>query len=381
MRRPSLNRPLRLALVVGQLREGGTERQVHGLAEHFDRARVLPHVVCTGGEHAPYAERIRSLGVGVSAARGGRSLIRRARWLEAELERLDIDVIHSLGDPAGAWAALANLRRRLPHVHSIRSHGRGAARAAIRRIARARADVLTVNARALASRLGLNDAALTPNGVDIKRFDPCPPLDDGRFKILYAGRSCPDKDLPTLVSAMRCLSRAPARNPSTLTLVGPGLAQVALSLAGLPHLRVQHVGPDPGVERWLARSDVLVLSSRREGMPNVVLEAMAAARPVVATDAGGSAEAIIDDVTGRVVPTGQPPALAAALGDLGNRPDERREMGKRGRARATQAFSFDRACRAMLRSYLDSLDRNRFRRLADRHVDFDPRSIPHSSST
>src|SRR5439155_1433457 len=66
----------------------------------------------------------------------------------------------------------------------------------------------------------------------------------------------------------------------------------------------------------LAMLDIFVLPSHAEGMSNALLEAMALGRPAVATAVGGNPDVVRDGVTGRLVPPGQPPALAAALAEL-----------------------------------------------------------------
>ena len=90
----------------------------------------------------------------------------------------------------------------------------------------------------------------------------------------------------------------------------------------------------------LAVSDVCVLSSRDgEGFSNAIIEYMAAARPVVATDVGGAREAIIDGETGWVVPPRDSGALAARIIELLRDPARAREMGQRGHLVAAVKFS------------------------------------------
>ena len=97
----------------------------------------------------------------------------------------------------------------------------------------------------------------------------------------------------------------------------------------------------------LAAADFIVLPSRVEGLPSVVLEAFAAGRAVVATDAGGVREALTDGCEGRLVPVGDGAALAAAVTELATDPARRAAMAERGRARVERDFRLDRATRRL----------------------------------
>jgi glycosyltransferase involved in cell wall biosynthesis len=93
----------------------------------------------------------------------------------------------------------------------------------------------------------------------------------------------------------------------------------------------------------MAAQDVSVLSSDDEGMPNVVMQAMVAGRPVVATDAGGTAEIIATGETGFVVPRGDATALAARIVTLLADPVLAARFGAAGRQRVERHFTFE-AC-------------------------------------
>jgi glycosyltransferase involved in cell wall biosynthesis len=88
------------------------------------------------------------------------------------------------------------------------------------------------------------------------------------------------------------------------------------------------------------QADVFVLSSVEEALPNVVLEAMAAGLPVVATRVGGLPEAVVPEDTGLLVSPRDVDGLAAALGRLLDGPETRRNLGRRGRERVVEQFSF-----------------------------------------
>jgi glycosyltransferase involved in cell wall biosynthesis len=110
---------------------------------------------------------------------------------------------------------------------------------------------------------------------------------------------------------------------------------------------VHWVGWSDTPRSYIAAVDVLAVPSRVEAFPLVILEAMLAGRPVVASAVGSVDEAVTDEVTGLLVPPDDPAALAAALGRLVGDADLRVRMGARGRERAVERFSID----AMARSY------------------------------
>lgn len=128
-----------------------------------------------------------------------------------------------------------------------------------------------------------------------------------------------------------------------------------LELKGKVHV----VERDPSPEKIFAALDVYVCASESEGFSNVLLEAMACAKPVIATGVGGNPEAVLDGETGFLVPWGFPPALAAAAERLLRDPEQRRVMGIRGRQRAEQNFSLDRMVRMHEQLYLQLLSERR----------------------
>ena len=113
--------------------------------------------------------------------------------------------------------------------------------------------------------------------------------------------------------------------------------------------RVRFLGHREDVPTLLAASDLLVLPSLYEGLPNVVLEAMHQAKPVVATDAPGTNELVVDGATGRLVPLGETKALAKALHDLIRDPERRAAMGLAGRDRLEPQFGLT----TMIAAYAD----------------------------
>jgi glycosyltransferase involved in cell wall biosynthesis len=106
---------------------------------------------------------------------------------------------------------------------------------------------------------------------------------------------------------------------------------------------------------YLSRADIFVLPSRSEGFSNAIIEAMAASLPVVATCVGGNAEAVIDEVTGFIVPPEDPAALSTAIVRLLSDPLRAKAMGIAGKSRASDTFTTAAMMGQIVATYKDLL--------------------------
>ncbi|WP_232379944.1 glycosyltransferase family 4 protein [Polyangium fumosum] len=232
-----------------------------------------------------------------------------------------------------AWAA-QHLARALGLPYAVKAHGTDvnviarwpSVRALVQGTLRRAGVVIGVSRPMLGAleELGAprDRVTLVPNGVDRALFQPrsrdeareALGLDPRSKMLVYVGRLEAAKGLHELCDALVSLeARAPGR--FTIALVGDGSLRKTLEEkrdAGLP-LLVAGGRPAEEVARFLAASDALVLPSFHEGTPNVVLEALAAGRPVVATRVGGIPDVVAHERTGLLVPPRDAPALAAAI--------------------------------------------------------------------
>lgn len=164
---------------------------------------------------------------------------------------------------------------------------------------------------------------------------PAPAETHGGCRFVFVGEINHDvKGTDLLLEAFRRV--ADAEPAATLALVGDGpdrIGDEVFARERLPHGRVEFLGAvrQSEVLAVLDRSDVLVVSSRSEGMPRVILEAFSRGRPVIAARVGGVPEAVREGETGLLVPSGDPAALAAAMITLARNPRLRRDLGHRGR--------------------------------------------------
>lgn len=252
---------------------------------------------------------------------------------------------HLLGTIAGRMA-------RVPVITgSIRNEYFGGRRHdRILRVVNRFCDMVTTNSQLVAdslTRRGLvaaGDLRIIPNAVarNSVHLDPAGRavlrhelgVGERDFLWLAAGRLEAGKDYPNLLDAFH---RVVQRHPGAqLRLAGEGLLRAEL-MQRAADLGIAQSFTFLGFRRDIAAlygaADGFVLSSAWEGMPNVVMEALGAGTPVVATDVGGVAELVEEGRSGLIVPPRDPGALAAAMERLMSLPEEeRRRMGQCGRA-------------------------------------------------
>jgi glycosyltransferase involved in cell wall biosynthesis len=180
---------------------------------------------------------------------------------------------------------------------------------------------------------------------------------DSRPVILTVAGLVPVKGVNYLLEAAALVRDS---QPFTLVIAGEGedagrLRQLAtrLSLGD----RTKFVGriPPEVIPRYFTACDIFALGSLVESAGIVLLEAMAAGRPVVCTNAGGPSEYVQDEVTGFIVPPADPPAMAAKLRLLLERPDLRERLGSQGRVRVNRCFPYAKRVRELRESYLEAM--------------------------
>lgn len=199
------------------------------------------------------------------------------------------------------------------------------------------------------------------NGVDLDRFRPAPRDGFGGGPVIGStARLHAENDHATL---LRAFSRVSTRWPEAeLLLVGRGPEEARLKALAEDlgtSTRIHFVGEQEDVAPFLHQMDLYVQPSVAAGMPNSVLEAMAAGLPVVATAIGGTPEAVVEGETGLLVPPRNPMALADAMLKLLEDRRLAEAFGRVGRARVETHFSEER----MLQQVEALLDR-----LVERHL-------------
>ena len=323
--------PVPIAFCITDLDRGGAEQALVQIVTRLDRNEWAPHVFCLAGE-GELAAPLREAGVPVTC-------LNAKRWwnagvlfrLRREMRRLRPAVLQTFLYHANILGRVAGRMARVPVVVSgIRVAERRSRfrlwfdRVTERWVAR---HVCVSEGVAKFSietgRLSPEKVVVIPNGVDFERFATAEPADLSEFGIgpesrvlLFVGRLDPQKGIRGLLESMRELSSRASFAGTHLLFVGHGPSRGEIErFVRDDHLErcVHLLGRRNDVPALMRAADCLVLPSLWEGMPNVVLEAMAVGLPVVATAVEGTAELVRDGETGLLVPAGDREALSAAI--------------------------------------------------------------------
>lgn len=194
------------------------------------------------------------------------------------------------------------------------------------------------------SKLHIVRCGVTPTLYARPRPDrPAEPVE-----LLFVGRLARVKGLLVLFEALAQITKGPTLR---LTVAGDGPERTFLEEAARPlGDRVRFTGylSQDAVADRLATADIFVLPSFAEGVPVVLMEAMAAGVPVIATRVAGVSELVEEGVSGLLVPAGDSESLARALADLAAEPARRSAMGRAGRAKVNAEFDIESAATRLL---------------------------------
>jgi glycosyltransferase involved in cell wall biosynthesis len=352
--------PWRVAYVIGELGKGGAEYQLYELLRGLDRTRFGAEVfVLAAGAY--WAGPIRELGVPVHEIAGrGSGDVRRLRRLRTALRAWAPHVLHTILWSGNSYGRLSAIGLGIPVVITAERNviARPGWQVTVERVLDRCTDLYLVNSRAIADglvareRLPATKMRVVHNGIDLGRV-PAFTLDrqdarrsagfePGRRLIAQIGRLEPQKDYPTFLTAAGHVLRD---LPDVDVLIAgegalrPDLEALAARL-GIAS-RVRFLGLRHDVPALLGGVDVLALTSLYEGLPNVVIEAMATGAVAVATDVGGCRELIVPGETGFLVPPGDVEAVAGAMLGVLRSPAVAHRMASAARRRVESEFTVE----------------------------------------
>lgn len=379
-----MGRRIKLLYIIGTLDVGGAEGQLIQLVTHLDPQRFEP-VVCSLTSSGPHHRTLDAAGISVTIVGfKGLRVFRHPLQVATELsglvrfiQREQPTIVHGFlfwAYVIGAFAAKAAgvpiviaSRRSLGHFKEGVVH-----HLLLERLANRMTDLILANSEAVKAdvirqeRVESARIRVIYNGVDPSRYALSAepglraslgiPADAKTIGVVarlidYKGhrfflRACPE------------IKRRHPR--ATILLIGDGPeagSLVALSRQLGLQEAVHFLGTRSDIPQLLSLLDVVALPSLEEGFPNVVLEAMAAGKPVVASRVGGVPEAVIHEETGLLVPPENPQAIAEGIMRLLDDPARGEEMGRAGRERVIRKFGMNRMVQQTEDLYLELLAR------------------------
>jgi starch synthase (maltosyl-transferring) len=366
---------MRIDLIITELFVGGAEKCITELAvslhDKGDRVRVFSVGSLPTGEQSQLVDRLKTAGIAVESAEcdSVSRAISAYRFLKRRFTEDKPDLVQTFLHHANILG-----------VHAARSAGISKCVAAIRvaenqrfrnhleRISLRRADHTLCVSRAVERftkevlKCASNRTSVIPNGVHLDQFKGITPSDwssigwpEDAKVILFIGRFDHQKGIDLLQEQIDSL--APAGTQQKLLLIGDGplrdpTQQWALKMG---KDRVQCLPWQSEVASWIAASELLVLPSRYEGMPNVLLEAMASAKPVVCSLVEGSEELLGPTCSIQGFKTGSGDELALRVTNLMNQEELRRELGSENRERISAHHSMPRIMDEYRNFYLSLL--------------------------
>jgi starch synthase (maltosyl-transferring) len=354
-----MSKPASIMFTITDLDVGGAEKSLVELATRLDPQHFSVSVVCLMPP-GPLGEVLTQHGIAVESL-GIRSVWNVPgaiiRWRRL-LRRLRPQILQTFLFHANLLGRVVGIGRVSHVVAGIRVAERRSSLRLFtdrlsRQLVRCHVCVSEAVARFMHQRAGIpwDRLCVIPNGVDVAAVDRAVAVDRATLGIshdarvlLFLGRLDPQKGLDDLLRALELRRRRESADDGLRLIVvgdGPSRAEYEQLARDLEVAQfVRFAGWQPNPFDWLRAADGLVLPSRWEGMPNAVLEAMAARLPVIATAVEGAAELVVPGRTGWLVVPGSPEELAAAISEWAVDGERRRRFGSAGRERVERQFSY-----------------------------------------
>lgn len=344
---------LRVALLGGQLTYGGAQKQLVYMARALHEAGVVVRLY-TLNEGAFYDTALRDAGLEVIRVARARNPALRLVSLVQALRRFRPHVVQAAQFYLNLYVALAARACGAVAIGAIRGDGvRDVQNAGLWGSLLLHAPVALVTnshrARAMAAERGISaaDIHVIPNVVETEAFDRALHLCSRRRgasppMVILVAQLIAAKRVDRFLDGFALARRSVPGLRGVVVGEGPErpfLQEYAASL-GLFPVALEFRGVSSDVPGLMAEADILALTSDHEGLPNVILEAMAARLPVITTPAGDAATVVEDGVSGFVIPFDAVGQLGDRLTRLAQTPALCRKLGEAGYARVRARYAF-----------------------------------------
>lgn len=374
---PHFAAPIRTALVITELDVGGAERCLTNLAIDLDRSRFEPEVYSLAPRPARGEDQLvrslerHSVPVHFVGVRGSWQFLIGLHRLGRMLRRQRPQIVQTFLFHANVTGTLAARKMRdCCIINGMRVADPSKRRLRIeqwlsRRVARQVCVSMSVADHYLKYGVSPEKIQVIPNGIDLAGY-PATACDLGKFGVapnrqvlVYVGRLHQQKGLDWLLGLAPDLLRELPEHDLLLVGHGPERARLeALAEQLGVHERVHFAGWQANIPEILAAASVCVLPSRWEGMPNILLEAMATGLPFVSTQADGVMELAGPEAKAQTVSVGDSHAFIERAAAIATSETYARELGSRNRQRIAEEFSLARMVESYQRLYETSVRAN-----------------------
>ena len=349
--------------MVGQLGAGGLERQLYLLLKGMDRNRYKPAVFVWNFRHDDhYVRHLEDLEVPLSTFSRDIGVARKLQIFRDMVNEKKPEIVHSYTFHTNFAAAWAGFGRGTIVVGSVRSDFDGEKRRSGRLLGRLSARwpkmqiynnfAAAQNARSRRSLFAPKNICVVRNGLQLEEFEVDPVRLEGAAHILGVGSLLYLKRWDRLLRAVATLKQCGLDFTADIAGDGPmrPVLQRQIEELGLCD-RVRLLGHVDDISALFSKATFLAHTSDYEGCPNVILEAMAAGRAVVATDVGDIPSIVEDGRTGFVVPLRNDVEFVARLTTLIRNRDLCIQLGIAGRAKAQRQFGLKRLVEETFNAY------------------------------
>ena len=371
---------LKIIFLINELGKGGSERQLYLLLKHMDLNAAEPLVaVFNPSTLTDYADAIRALGIQVLPLPSSKnSPLKRLFWLIRFFRQKKPDVVHSWSASDNPYAGIAGLLAGVPlrlgsFRDSLANRGFLNLSKLFQYLAIHTCPILVVNAQSILEELHVrgfstnrlflleNCVEIPPNSIEID----LPAALSSEFRLVgTVGNIRRKKNVHIFIEGISLLTdRFPDLRGVIVGQPIPDELDYYQSIQRLIQERdltekIILLGFRDDAPLLVSKFEVFCLLSDFEGSPNAVLEAMAAGRPVIASNTSGIPDLVQDGVTGYLVPPGDATAFASALEKMLNNPD-REEMGAKGRKRVESQCGCQDSAARLLELYQQLMKRKK----------------------
>lgn len=340
---------------------GGIREHVTLLTKYLDRKKFNPFVILAADDMLAVRLRDMDIEPWILPEVGSVdpiSIIRTARKVSEIVRSGGVSLVHSHGYRAALGGGVGALLAGVPHIATIHTELGGKREIGLmgrllQRMVAFLSRCIIIVSEEIAGSFGRHKIRLVHNGVEIEPLRP-KSFRIGERQVGMVGRLSPEKGVDLFLEAAALMKERIGGVRFVVVGEGPLRAKLeklseSLDLSAI----TTFTGFVDGAREMLDSIDVLVLPSRSEGQPMVLLESLAVGCPVVATDVGGVRE-LLDGGCGVVVPPEDPEAIASAVVRLLEEPESVSQIVKLGRRRVEEHYSAEKMAERTMEVYREA---------------------------